>query len=94
MREFSLKNNIGEVYRLNSLENFLHEPEGIGFTRKTTFKKIGPMYEAVQDEFEQTPISGQIMFKSDIVNSAYIKYLKFLHGRVKIKIGKQYCKST
>ena len=77
MREFSLKNNIGEVYRLNSLENFLHEPEGIGFTRKTTFKKIGPMYEAVQDEFEQTPISGQIMFKSDIVNSAYIKYLKF-----------------
>ena len=77
MREFTLKNNIGEVYRLNSLDNFLHEPEGIGFTRNTTYKKIGTNYEVIQDGFEQTPVKGQIMFKTDLVNSAYIKYLKF-----------------
>ena len=77
MREFTLQNKIGEVYRLNSLENFLHEPEGIGFTRNTTYKKIGSNYEVVQDGFEQTPITGRIMFKTDIINSAYIKYLKF-----------------
>ena len=77
MRQFSLKNKLGEVYRLNSLDNFLHEPEGIGFTRNATFQKIGTNYKMVQDGFTQTPVKAKIMFKSDAKQSAYKRYLKF-----------------
>jgi hypothetical protein len=76
MRQFSLKNNNGEVYRLNSSDNFFHDPSGLGFERSATFQKIGSRYEVIQDGFNQTPIKGQIMFKSGKI-SAYNRYLKF-----------------
>jgi len=77
MRQFSLKNNTGEVYRLNSFDNFFHEPSGLGFERNATFQKIGSRYEIIQDGFNQTPIKGQIMFKSGVTVSAYNRYLQF-----------------
>ena len=77
MRQFSVKNKLGEVYRLNSFEYFFHDPEGLGFTRDMTFQKIGTGYEILKDGFQQNPVSGQIMFKSDAIQSAYKRYLKF-----------------
>lgn len=77
MRQFALKNAIGEVYRLNSSEYFLHDPEGLGFQRNATFQKIGTRYEMIKDGFSQTPIKGSIMFKSTNAISAYKRYLKF-----------------
>ena len=77
MRQFSLKNSIGEVYRLNSLDYFLHDPEGLGFRRSTKYQKIGSNYEILQDGFEQQPITASIMFKSSQTLSAYRQYSKF-----------------
>lgn len=77
MRQFSLRNRLGEVYRLNSIDYFMHNPEGLGFTRSAVYKKMGNRYELLQDGFEQTPITGQIMFRSDAQQSAYKRYLKF-----------------
>ena len=77
MRQFSLKNSQGDVYRLNSLEYFFHDPEGLGFTRNATFQKIGNQYEMISDGFDQTPVKGQIMFHSSNNISAYKRYLKF-----------------
>ena len=77
MREFNLRNNIGEEYRLNSLDNFFHSPEGLGFQRNAVYQKIGVNYDIVRDGFRQNPVSGQIMFKSDAQASAYNRYLKF-----------------
>ena len=77
MRQFSLKNSIGEVYRLNDLDYFLHDPEGLGFKRNTKYQKIGSSYEILQDGFEQQPISASIMFKSSQTLSAYRQYSKF-----------------
>ena len=77
MREFNLRNNIGEEYRLNSLDNFFHSPEGLGFQRDAVYQKLGSRYKIVRDGFRQQPISGQIMFKSDERASAYNRYLKF-----------------
>ena len=79
MRQFTLKNAIGEVYRLNSSDNFFHDPEGLGFQRDTTFKKIGSRYELLKDGFSQNPVRGSIMFKSTNTVSAYKSYLKFSH---------------
>ena len=77
MRQFTLKNSIGEVYRLNSLDYFLHDPEGLGFRRNTKYQKIGNNYEILQDGFEQQPITASIMFKSSQTLSAYRQYSKF-----------------
>ena len=77
MRQFSLKNSIGEVYQLNSLDYFLHDPAGLGFKRNTKYQKIGTNYEILQDGFEQQPISAQIMFKTSKNLSAYRQYSSF-----------------
>lgn len=77
MRQFTLKNSIGEVYRLNDLDYFLHDPEGLGFRRNTKYQKIGNNYEILRDGFEQQPISASIMFKSSPTLSAYRQYSKF-----------------
>ena len=77
MRQFNLRNSIGEEYRLNSLDNFFHTPEGLGFQRNAVYQKIGARYSIIRDGFRQKPITGQIMFKSDHVASAYNRYLKF-----------------
>lgn len=77
MREFSLQNNIGEVYRLNSLDYFLHDPEGLGFRRNASYQKIGSTYTMLRDGFEQQPISARIMFKTSKTLSAYRQYTKF-----------------
>lgn len=77
MRQFTLKNSIGEVYRLNSSDNFFHTPEGLGFQRNATFQKLGTTYKLIRDGFRQAPVSGQIMFKTDAQASAYKRYLAF-----------------
>lgn len=77
MRQFSLINAVGDVYRLNSFEYFFHDPEGMGFVRNATYRKIGNNYEIIQDSFDQTPKRGKIMFKSTPTISAYKRYLKF-----------------
>lgn len=77
MRQFNLRNRIGEEYRLNSLDNFFHSPEGLGFRRNATLQKLGTKYRVIRDGFSQIPISGQIMFKSDSQASAYNRYLAF-----------------
>lgn len=77
MREFSLQNKIGEVYRLNSLDYFLHDPEGLGFRRNASYQKIGSNYTMLSDGFEQQPISARIMLKSTQTISAYRQYAKF-----------------
>lgn len=77
MRQFNLRNNIGEEYRLNSSDNFFHTPEGLGFQRNATFQKIGTSYKMIRDGFRQQPVSGEIMFKSDATASAYNRYLAF-----------------
>lgn len=77
MRQFSLTNKSGETYRLNDLKWFFHNPKGLGFTRNTTFQKIGYNYEILSDDYNQEPITGEIRFKSDKTSDAYHKYSAF-----------------
>ena len=77
MRQFSLSNKSGEVYRLNDLKWFFHNPGGLGFSRNMTFQKIGNNYEILQDGYNQEAVTGEIRFKSDSVSDAYHKYSAF-----------------
>lgn len=77
MRQFSLVNKSGETYRLNSPDNFLHDPKGLGFSRNIEFQKVGSRYELIREEFSQLVIQGSIMFKRGDKNTPYKKYAKF-----------------
>ena len=77
MREFSISNKSGEVYNLNNLRNFMHDPTGLGFVRSSSYTQIGDRYEILRDSFEQATPSGMIRFKNEPQNSAYDKYMKF-----------------
>ena len=77
MRQFSLVNKSGETYRLNSLDNFMHDPSGLGFSRDTEFQKMGNAYEVISDGFSQLIVQGTIMFKRGEKNTPYRKYAKF-----------------
>lgn len=77
MRQFSLVNKSGETYRLNKLENFLHKPSGLGFSRDTEYQKTGYSYELLNDGFSQHTIQGSIMFHTGRNNTPYKKYAKF-----------------
>jgi hypothetical protein len=78
MRQFALINSIGETYMLNDLNNFMHEPSGLGFMRNTTFIKLGDRFEVQKDAFEQATPRGQICFKDRKNSPAYEKYAKFV----------------
>ena len=41
IREFSLKNAIGNTWNLNDLESFLTEPDGLGFEYDVDYQQIG-----------------------------------------------------
>lgn len=77
MRRFALESKSGEVYNLDSLDNFLHDPDGLGFRRSTEYRKIGLGYEVVQDSFEQPDFRAQICFKDRKISPAYQKYEAF-----------------
>ena len=38
MRLFKIKNSRGQEYDLNDLENFFHDPSGLGFKRDTSYR--------------------------------------------------------
>ena len=77
MRQFALESKSGEVYDLNDLANFLHDPNGLGFRRNTEYRKIGQNYEVVQDAFEQPDPMAYICFKDSKKSPAYQKYEAF-----------------
>lgn len=78
MREFAISNSSGEVYNLNNLRNFFHDPSGLGYIRTAEYTQIGDRYEIVKNGFEQATPTGLIRFKDEVDNTAYDKYLKFI----------------
>ena len=76
MRLFKIKNSRGQEYDLNDLENFFHDPSGLGFKRDTDYLKIGNRYIPQDDKFSQPEISGTIRFKGS-EGEAYDKYYEF-----------------
>ena len=64
IREFSLKNAIGNTWNLNDLESFLTEPDGLGFEYDVDYQQIGNIFIKLQDDMKQKEPSGQIKFSN------------------------------
>ena len=77
MRQFALINSVGESYELNDLSNFFHDPNGLGFTRKADYLKIGDHYQILTDGYDQAVLTGYICFSDEKNSPAYAKYAKF-----------------
>ena len=71
IREFSLKNSIGNTWDLNDLGSFFTEPDGLGFEYDVDYQQIGNIFIKLQDDMKQKEPSGQIKF------SSYEKYREF-----------------
>lgn len=71
IREFSLKNAIGNTWNLNDLASFFTEPDGLGFEYDVDYQQIGNIFIKLQDDMKQKEPSGQIKF------STYEKYREF-----------------
>lgn len=78
MRQFTLTNALGKSYDLNNLDNFLHDPSGLGFQRDNDYIKMGTQYYSYNDGFKQQPVKGTIRFKYPDAYSKYFEFAKFL----------------
>lgn len=77
MRTFKIVNAMGQTYDMNSLDNFFHDPSGLGFERDTDYTQIGSRYIPQVDKFKQHDIQGTIRFRGSATES-YPKYHDFI----------------
>lgn len=88
MRKFVLYNSIGESYDLNSLQNFLYDPDGLGFKRDTDFMQIGSSFLPYKNDVVKQPEpKGTIRFKNP---DAYRKFYDFARFLAKAPLRLEY----
>lgn len=64
IREFRLKNAIGNEWDLNDRSSFLQDPDGLGFEYDVEYQQIGNIFIKLTDNMKQKEASGQIVFKT------------------------------
>ena len=77
VRKFKLINNDGAEYDLTTRSAFLHEPAGLGFSRDTTFQRLGNTHVILDDAFAQGEITGQVFFPEPGAYDRYFEFIRF-----------------
>ena len=88
MRQFKLKNAIGESYDLNDLKFFLYSPSNLGYKKNLSYMKVGHRFISTKEEVSQPSPQGTIRFKSP---NAYEKYYAFVRFATKEPLQLEYC---
>ncbi|MCQ2087999.1 MAG: hypothetical protein MJZ37_08085 [Bacilli bacterium] len=77
MRQFFLKNSLGQEWDLNQLDGGFYSPSGLGFTKKMVFQQIGKtQYTLVSENLEQKKIQGDFVFKNYETYNNFIKFVQ------------------
>lgn len=77
MRQFFLKNALGQEWDLNSADGGFYTPSGLGFTKKMTFQQIGKtQFTVVSEVLEQKKIQGNFVFKEYKRYQDFIKFIQ------------------
>lgn len=71
MRQFILKNALGEEWDLTCESSFLSKPKGLGGERKNTYVQVLNLFEITGSQLEQKNVKGEIVF------SGYEEHRKF-----------------
>lgn len=90
MRKFKLINDKGQEFNLMRRDAFFSSPTGLGFSMSTTLINAGMEFVVTDREFNNTPISGEMVFKG---YSQYQEFVQFLSEHIKLgysTLGKWY----
>lgn len=77
IRKFMLINSIGETFDLNSLNHFMHDPDGLGYESGADYIQVGNVFNPISDKPRQIPISGVIRFKKPDCYEKYMDFIRF-----------------
>lgn len=79
-RKFWLINSLGNRYDLANRDTFafLHQPNGLGFSRNYAIQKVGNSELVTSQTFELTDVKGEIIFYKDGNGSKYQEYQNFI----------------
>lgn len=78
MREFYLINSKGKRIDLNDTASFFYNPEGLGFSYNTEYKRAENQFVTVESVLEQKSIEGTIKFNN---YKGYTEFIKFLQSK-------------
>lgn len=78
MRQFKLYNAVGQMYDLNDMGSFLHDPKGLGYEDDSEYERIGSQFLMTGERRKQPNPGGKIRFKS---YEGYLGFTKFLQRK-------------
>lgn len=91
MRQFFIKNALGQEWDLNSSDGGFYTPSGLGFTRKMSYQRIGStQYTAVSDILEQKKIKGNFVFKNYERYQQFIRFIQKTPLMLKYKAAEEF----
>ena len=75
MRQFKIINAVGAEFDLNSLDSFLVNPDGLGYSNDSDFENVGYDYYITSTAISQPKPHGTIKFTS---YERYLEFIKFI----------------
>lgn len=76
MREFYLRNALGQEWNLNNSASFFHTVKGLGQEHKVTYTQVGTQYIKTKDALSQKSITGKIRFAGYDDYRAYSMFIQ------------------
>lgn len=77
MRRFKLTNAAGQTFDLMRKDAFLHEPDGLGFSRSVSSLLSGESWLVTENDPEQPQPTGEIVFKGYEQYQEFMAFISF-----------------
>ncbi len=74
MRQFRLKNQMGETFDLMRKDAFFHSPSGLGYKLDIDVETAGYFFLQMYEEMQQKTISGEMVFKGYSVYQEFVSF--------------------
>lgn len=90
IRRFSLINEIGQEFDLNSVkEGFMYAPDGLGYDLEYAYKKTGTRWNRLYLRDTQAEITAEIVYGTNRPYEAQVGFLAFVRGSKNLTLKKQ-----
>lgn len=90
MREFGLRNELGQSFALNNVNTgFMQNPTGLGYTMEYAYAKMGPYWKEMYKRDTQANITGEIVFGTSSPYEAQVSFLQFVRSSKAVTLWKK-----
>ena len=79
MRTFTLVNGAGESCNITDKQLFFHDPKGLGFERKMTYRQVGDRFVRVNKKISQKDITGKVALLGEDPYLSYFNFTQFVN---------------